>query len=258
MLEEQVEALDEGRAFVDGSGLRAIEVTGGDAARWLNDLVTAGVEELPEGAAARSLLLTPTGRMRADVHVARTPNGFLLLQESDQSGPIDELLQPYVLTSDVALRRVDAGARVVLLPAGREGWAVAWEPPDGAVEAGAEAAEAWRIRRGIPRFPPDLDEESLPAEGGLEFLIDFTKGCFLGQEAVAKVRNLGHPQRTILALRAAGPVQPGEPVLAEGRQVGTVTSAASSGEGFALLARVRWEARSAPVATASSGHLAPA
>jgi folate-binding protein YgfZ len=253
MLEEQVDALDEGRAFVDGARLHAVEVTGRDAGRWLNDLVTAAVEDSPPGGTARSLLLTATGRVRADFHIVRTDGGFLLLQEPDQPAAIDDLLRPYVLSSDVALQRA-AGARVVLLPSDR-GWTVARAAGDRAVEASAEAGEVWRIRRGVPRFPTDLDEESLPAEAGLEYLIDFTKGCFLGQEAVAKVRNLGHPPRAVLALRAAVPARSGEPVLADGRDVGAVSSAARSGQGFAVLARVRWDARTRPLTTASGGEL---
>jgi folate-binding protein YgfZ len=252
-LENQVDALDEGRAFVDGARLRAVEVTGSDAGRWLNDLVTAAVEDIPPGGTARSLLLTATGRVRADFHIVRTDGGFLLLQEPDQPAAIDDLLRPYVLSSDVALQRA-AGARVVLLPSDR-GWTVARAAGDRAVEASAEAGEVWRIRRGVPRFPTDLDEESLPAEAGLEYLIDFTKGCFLGQEAVAKVRNLGHPPRVVLALRAAVPARSGEPVLADGRDVGAVSSAARSGQGFAVLARVRWDARTRPLTTASGGEL---
>ena len=253
-LEEQVDALDEGRAYVDGVRLRAVEVTGADAGGWLNDLVTAAVEAVPSGGAARSLLLTPTGRVRADFHVVRLDGGFLLFQEPDQPAAIDDLLRPYVLSSDVTLRPA-GGVHVVLLPSER-GWTAARAPGDGAVEASAEAGEVWRIRRGVPRFPTDLDEESLPAEAGLESLIDFTKGCFLGQEAVAKVRNLGHPPRAILALRSAVPVTSGEPVFADGREVGTVTSAAPSREGFALLARVRWDARTRALITASGGELA--
>jgi folate-binding protein YgfZ len=252
-LENQVDALDEGRAFVDGARLRAVEVTGSDAGRWLNDLVTAAVEDIPPGGTARSLLLTATGRVRADFHIVRTDGGFLLLQEPDQPAAIDDLLRPYVLSSDVALQRA-AGARVVLMPSDR-GWTVARAAGDRAVEASAEAGEVWRIRRGVPRFPTDLDEESLPAEAGLEYLIDFTKGCFLGQEAVAKVRNLGNPPRVVLALRAAVPARSGEPVLADGRDVGAVSSAARSGQGFAVLARVRWDARTRPLTTASGGEL---
>ena len=100
-----------------------------------------------------------------------------------------------------------------------------------------------RIRRGIPRFPVDLDEDSLPAEADLEPTIDFTKGCFLGQESVAKVRNLGHPPRVVLALRSEEPTSAGEPVLAGGDEVGVVTSSTTIQHGSALLARVRWAAR---------------
>jgi folate-binding protein YgfZ len=255
-LEDQVDALDERRAFVDGAGLRAVEVTGSDAGRWLNDLVTASVEDILPGGTARSLLLTPTGRVRADFHIVRTDGAFLLVQEPDQPDAIDDLLRPYVLSSDVVLQRVP-GAQVVLVPSDR-GWTVTRATADGAVEASPEAGEVWRIRRGMPRFPTDFDEESLPAEAGLEYLIDFTKGCFLGQEAVAKVRNLGHPPRVVLALRAAIPVRTGEPVLVDGRDVGAVSSAALLRDGFALLARVRWDARTHPLTTASGARLTPA
>jgi hypothetical protein len=255
-LEDQVDALDERRAFVDGARLRAVEVTGSDAGRWLNDLVTASVEDIPPGGTARSLLLTPTGRVRADFHILRTDGAFLLVQEPDQPAAIDDLLRPYVLSSDVAMQGAP-GAQVVLAPSDR-GWTVTRAAGNGDVEASPEAGDVWRIRRGVPRFPTDLDEESLPAEAGLEYLIDFTKGCFLGQEAVAKVRNLGHPPRAVLALRAAVPVGSGEPVFADGRDVGAVSSAAPSREGFAVLARVRWDARTHPLTTASGAQLTPA
>jgi folate-binding protein YgfZ len=254
-LEDQVDALDERRAFVDGARLRAVAVTGSDAGRWLNDLVTASVQDVLTGGTARSLLLTPTGRVRADLHILRTEGGFLLVQEPDQPVAIDDLLRPYVLSSDVVLQRVP-GAQVALVPSDR-GWTVTRATGDRVVEASSEAGEVWRIRRGVPRFPTDLDEESLPAEAGLEYLIDFTKGCFLGQEAVAKVRNLGHPPRVVLALRAAVPVRTAEPVLADGRDVGAVSSVAPPRDGFALLARVRWDARTHQLTTASGAQLMP-
>jgi folate-binding protein YgfZ len=114
------------------------------------------------------------------------------------------------------------------------------------------------VRRGVARFPVDVDEDSLPAEAGLEPAIDLAKGCFLGQESVAKVRNLGHPPRVVLALRAEGPVGPGEPVVTGGREVGRVTSAAPAPDGMALLARVRWEARSEALTTVAGEPLRPA
>jgi folate-binding protein YgfZ len=248
-LEEEVAALEQGRGFVDALPLRTIVVTGGDAQGWLNDLVTASVESLPRGASVRSLLLTPTGRVRADFHVARTAQGFAIVQEADQPSPIDRLLEPYVLSSDVLLEVEGGEVRPVLVPASR-GWTVALMPPDGGVPVSREAAETWRVRGGIPRFPDDFDQDSLPAEAGLESLIDFQKGCFLGQEAVAKVRNLGHPGRVVLFGHTREPVERGTEVVSKGNIVGVVTSAAPLDRGSALLAKVRWDARDSSLHTA--------
>ncbi|MBI2237215.1 MAG: hypothetical protein HYU54_01635 [Actinobacteria bacterium] len=282
-LEAEVRALDEGRAFVDRAPFRKVEVTGVDAVAWLNDLVTAGVEGLSAGEARRSLLLTPTGRIRADFHVVRTGAGYLLLQDPSQPRAVDDLLSPYVLSSDVRLLDVTDRLALFSLPGRMEipDDLTASRPAmlgDGAdvvvtsseagaaraalaaalVEAGEEAVEVWRVRRGVARFPVDVDEDSLPAEAGLEPVVDLTKGCFLGQESVAKVWNLGHPPRVVLALRAEGPVAPGEPVVTGGREVGRVTSAAPAPDGMALLARVRWEARSEALTTVAGEPLRPA
>jgi folate-binding protein YgfZ len=256
-LEEEVTALEHGRGFVDAYPLRTIAVAGGDAGAWLNDLVTASVEGLSPGRVVRSLLLTPTGRVRADVHVALTDQGYLLFQEPDQPRSIDELLEPYVLSCDVALERVDGPDGPVLVPSGR-GWTVALSRPEGGIPVRREAAETWRIRSGFPRFPDDVDQDSLPAEAGLESLIDFAKGCFLGQEAVAKVRNLGHPGRLVVFRRSMEPVGRGEAVLLGHTPVGVVTSTAPlpGHPGSALLARVRWDGRDASLSTAHGVDLA--
>ena len=274
----QLDALERGAAFAVLRGWRTIAVDGSDAASWLHDLVTADVAGLADGQSRRSLLLTPTGRIRADVHVARVGAGFRLLQEPSQA-PIDELLSRYVLSSDVTL--IDRSAEVVvvavlgrsaaedghddpvvltpsLLGAGRDLLLPAGDPVDrtvdrlvaaGAVEVGPEALEAWRIRRGTARMGADFGSDALPAEVDLESTIDFTKGCFLGQESVAKVRNLGHPLRVIRFVTSAAPLRPGAPVLADGRPVGEITSATDADGGADGIARVRWEAASLTLST---------
>jgi folate-binding protein YgfZ len=255
-LAAQVRALDEGRAFVDGAGLRIVLVSGSDAARWLNDLVTARIDNLDVGTAVRSLLLTPTGRIRADIHVWRIAEGFLLLQPTDQPTAVDALLTPYILSSDVRVEDRSESLPVAAFP-GDPAWRFAPEPPHDAPRADAEALDAWRIRCGIARFPVDLDEDSLPSEAGLDGgpVIDGTKGCYLGQESVAKVRNLGHPPRVVLALSAQTAVAVGEPVLAGGADVGAVTSANTSTEGSALIVRVRWDARDSDLRIAAGTPL---
>jgi len=244
--DEQLEALEQGCAFVDLRGWRLTGVRGADAERWLNDLVTASVDGLPEGEARRSFLLSPTGRIRADLHVlrGRSGDGFLLLQDGAQPDAIDDLLGRYVLSSDVELAPADPrGLRVNPRPG--LGWTTAWEAPDDrSVPAGPEALDAWRIRHGLARFPVDLDADSLPAEADLDVepVIDRSKGCYLGQESVARVRNLGHPPRVVVGVRAEAPLRPGAPVQSRGARAGTVTSVEPRG-GSSAMVRIRWDAR---------------
>jgi folate-binding protein YgfZ len=274
-------AIFEGRAVADLSSWIKVLVTGREAGSFLHDLVTADVAGLTEGGATRSLLLTPTGRVRADVTVARLPEGYLLVQHPSQPRSIGDLLEPYVLSAEVRIADqteslallavigpLDPGVRGVayrpgalgtgsdlVLPARLRDDVLARLTEDREL-VGEDALEAWRIARGRPRFGADFTEDSLPAEAGLEGTIDFTKGCFLGQESVAKVRNLGHPPFLILAVRSAGAVAAGDAVLSGGAEVGSVTSVAEVPEdGFAALARVRWEARDGDLVTAAGAVL---
>jgi folate-binding protein YgfZ len=124
----------------------------------------------------------------------------------------------------------------------------------------ADAVEVWRIHHGRARMGRDFDRSSLPAEAGLLHTIDQTKGCFLGQESVARVRNLGHPPRVLLHLLGDGRIDVGEPLLvAEADvEVGAVTSAARLDGSTVVLARVGWSAREEPLRTANGLRLSPA
>jgi folate-binding protein YgfZ len=244
--DEQLEALEQERASVGLEGWGLTEVRGADAEGWLNDLVTAAIDRLAEGEALRSFLLSPTGRIRADVFVlrSRASDGFLLLQSPGQPDAIADLLAPYVLSSEVELAPHDpSGLHVGPRPG--PGWAAGWEAPDaGSVTVGTEAFESWRIRLGLARFPVDLNPDSLPAEAGLDIepVIDRTKGCYLGQESVARVRNLGHPPRVVLGVRAETRLRPGAPVRSNGADVGSVTSVEPRA-GLEGIVRIRWDAR---------------
>jgi tRNA-modifying protein YgfZ len=287
VVEDQARQLASGEAFTDLGHWRKVEVTGADAGAWLQDLVSADVDGLEVGASTLSLLLSPTGRVRAAFTVARTRDGsWLLLQDPSQDRAAATLLAPYVLSSDVTLQdRTEAlclfalpgrghvvdvpGGATLLVPSclGVGGFDMVApveerERVTAALEArlvnvGPDTAEAWRIAAGIPRFGVDATEEDLPAEAGLDGAVAFHKGCYLGQEAVAKVRNLGHPRRLVLSLEAAGTVSPGEAVLSGGDHVGAVTSATSVGGRTVLFARVRWDARDHPITTAGGVSLEP-
>jgi folate-binding protein YgfZ len=123
--------------------------------------------------------------------------------------------------------------------------------------AGNEEVEAWYVAAGIPRFGIDALEGDLPQESGLSSAVSRNKGCFPGQEAVAKVDALGHPRRLVLPLEADGPASPGDAVLLDDSEVGEVTSAATVGGRTLLLARLRWEARDGPLRTGLGTELRP-
>jgi len=262
-------ALLQGRGFVDLSDWRKVRIDGADAVSWLHDLLTADIAGLEPGRSCRSLLLTPTGRIRADVQVLRREGDLVLVQSPDQPEHIGLLLSPYVLSSDVSLEDATssldllavpgAGASAVGLPgtvpsvlgpgvdllvtAGKP----AWRAEDALikadlVEVSHRAADAWRILIGVPRMGAEFTEGSLPAEAGLEATIDTTKGCFLGQESVAKIRNLGHPARVLRHVQSPTPFVPGAAVLADGEVVGEVTSAAPLPDACVGFVRVVWSA----------------
>jgi folate-binding protein YgfZ len=121
------------------------------------------------------------------------------------------------------------------------------------IEASAASAEAWRIIHGIARMGPDFDQRSLPSEAGLDDTIDTTKGCFLGQESVARIANLGHPPRVLRHVRCVAPFVPGAQVFAGGDAVGEVTSAAPLGDACVGLVRIAWPAVGAHL-TDAGGH----
>ena len=74
-----------------------------------------------------------------------------------------------------------------------------------------EAAEARRVERGRPRYGIDLDDSVIPQEAGLnERAVSFTKGCYVGQETVARLHYRGKPNRHLRGLRLSGPAQPGD------------------------------------------------
>jgi tRNA-modifying protein YgfZ len=274
----QLDALENGSAFAELPGWRVIAVRGDDAAAWLHDLITADVEGLSSGQSRRSLLLTPTGRIRADLHVARLDGSFLLLQEERQPEPVDAALTAYVLSSDVELEdRTERSVvvavlggddaevgddTIVLAPSvlgrGHDVIVPPGAPVDrlrerlrerGLAEVTTEDLETWRIRRGVVRMGSDFGPEALPAEAGLDDAIDFTKGCFLGQESVAKVRNLGHPPWVLRLVRSKGPIARGATVWVDGATVGAVTSSAAGEGGTDAIIRVRWDAASGPLST---------
>jgi folate-binding protein YgfZ len=114
----------------------------------------------------------------------------------------------------------------------------------GAAQVSEEAAEIIRVESGRPRFGLDMGPESMPAEAGIvERAVDFEKGCYIGQEPVARLHYRGKPNRALRGLRLSGAASHGDPIVLGDREVGRIgTACLSPAFGPIALAIVRREA----------------
>ena len=238
-----------------------VSVTGPDAASYLERMVSNEVEALDLGATCEALLLTPKARVIATMVVwRRGPDDFLLLTEPGAGERLArELLRSRFAakcqiaaeehTSVVVLGSIGAVSGPSAL-ATRDFGVPAVElidadPPGDATPIGEAELERLRILARTPRLGRELDDRVMPAEAGLEErAISFTKGCYPGQEPVARLHYRGHPNRGLRVLMLEGgelPAYDAELSL-DGKVVGRVTSAAPDPEhGVVALAYVRRE-----------------
>ena len=117
----------------------------------------------------------------------------------------------------------------VLVPAAERDRA--WEAllAAGAAEVSPEAVEILRIEAGRPRFGAEMGTETMPAEAGIvEQAVSFTKGCYIGQETVARLHYKGKPNRHLRGLKLSALARPGEPLRLGDKEVGRLGSAAVS------------------------------
>jgi tRNA-modifying protein YgfZ len=127
----------------------------------------------------------------------------------------------------------------------------------GAVAVTEAAAELVRVESGRPRYGVDLDEGVIPQEAGLnERAVSFTKGCYVGQETVARLYYRGKPNRHLRGLRLSAPVEPGTPLRLGEKEVGRLTSVAvSPAHGPIGLALVRRQAEPGSTLAAGDGDV---
>jgi folate-binding protein YgfZ len=132
----------------------------------------------------------------------------------------------------------------LFLPIGERERLIAALTEAGAVEVSPEAVEILRVESGVPRFGAEMDETTMPAEAGIvEDAVSFTKGCYIGQETVARLHYKGKPNRHLRGLRLSGEAEPGAALTLGEKQVGTLGGAVvSPAHGRIGLAIVRREA----------------
>ena len=271
-LDGQYRLLREEAGLVSRRSRGKLRVGGGDAAEYLQGQVTNDVEALAPGAGCYAALLDRKGHMQADMRVLRVASGeFWIDTEGDATPAVLRHLDAYRIGRDVAVDDVtdewailsvlgpehahaekavcEVVCRVVATDLGIDLICPApdADPLSGALgvpEVSEDAAEILRVETGRPRFGRDMSSETMPEEAGVnERAISFTKGCYIGQETVARLHYRGRPNRHLRGLRLADVVVAGEPIVLGEREIGRVgTAALSPALGPIALAIVRREA----------------
>jgi folate-binding protein YgfZ len=236
-----------------------VRVAGPDAADYLQRMVSNDVEALAAGEACPALLLTAKARLIAPlVALRRADDDFLLLTEPGLGEVVRALLTRMRLRAQCEIEPEEHASALVF--GGAEGFATDWPGAREILDAGLEPTlgedelEVRRIEAGVPRWGRELDDRILPAEAGLEAThISFSKGCYPGQEPVARLHFRGHPNRGLRVLELDDLPEQDAPLLHDGREVGRVTSAARREDGTVVaLAYVRTEVPDdAPLALAA-------
>jgi tRNA-modifying protein YgfZ len=228
-----------------------VGVRGPDAASYLQAVVTNDVDALGPGEACEALLLTPKARVVAPMTVLRrAADDFLLLTEPGLGEPLRAALTRTRFAAKCAIELEEHTSAIVLgdaegIPT-RDYGVEAVEVLDSSLEptVGGEELELLRIRARTPRYGREIDDRVLPAEAGLDArAIDFAKGCYVGQEPVARQHYRGRVNRSLRVLRLSGTELPGyDAELSHGgKVVGRVTSAVRDGDSVLALAYVRAE-----------------
>jgi folate-binding protein YgfZ len=207
-----------------------VRVKGPDAVEYLDRLLS---NDVPESGSVDALLLTPKARVIAPLLVwRRGEDDVLLLTEPELGETVRDHLARMRFASKCEIEPEKHASTVVFGEGdgieNRDYGRPAVELLDADVEATVadEELERLRIEAGTPRFGREIDDRVLPAEAGLdERAISFTKGCYPGQEPVARQHYRGKVNRRLRVLAVDGSPDPGTPVTHEGKHVGRVTSA---------------------------------
>jgi folate-binding protein YgfZ len=212
-------------------------VQGPQAVEFLNRMLS---QDVPDAGSVDALLLTAKARVIAPVLAWRRGDDDVLLLTEPELG---ETLRTQLLRARFAARceiELEEHRSSIVFAEGADGIAnrdygrPAWELLDAGIEAtlGEDELERLRIEAATPRYGREIDDRVLPAEAGLdERAVSFTKGCYPGQEPVARQHHRGKVNRRLRVLAVDGRPEPATAVVLEGKDVGRVTSAV---DGLAL------------------------
>ena len=249
---EQRKLLEQ-KAYVERHDQVVIEVVGEDTLSWLHSLTSQNIKNLKPGESTESLLLSPNGHIEQQLKILVTALGVLISVHQSKAAELLQWLEKMKFRSKVEIKsREDLkvyGAFRELPNSWKDPWSnpnpasVSYNPnrrrfdyfetfsiePPALEPAGLMAYHALRIAAGRPEIT-DVDERSLPHEfDWLSSSVHLSKGCYRGQETVAKVHNLGHPPRRLAVLNLEQGdliAQPGDEVSYLDKVVGKVVASA--------------------------------
>ena len=254
--------------WADCSERGKLAVSGPQRAWFLHQVLTQAFEDIAPGEARDTAMITSHGRMTGYLETIATDDAIMCHFEPELRTSLSETLARYVFATRVEILDVTDDWGLVLTVGDRAlqtarrecPGALAhptrsfgasafylWTPPAemdallgalrgaGVAEGSDVELEALRITRGTPRWGRDMGPKTIPQEAGIEErAVHLDKGCYLGQEAMAKIHFRGKVNRKLFRLKSAGALRPGAEVMSVEGKVGTVTSAVG-GRAFALL-----------------------
>lgn len=254
-VEAEYRAAHEGCAVFDASAREQLRVTGSEAGSFLQGMVTNDVEGLAVGGSCYAAMLTPKGAMVGDLRVLRREGDYLLDTGPGRGAAVKDFLNKYLISEDAELH--DAPEYAVLgLVGPRAKELAAKVPAEGALgsflggvdllvrrerlgeakaalagvpELSAATLEVLRVEAGVPVFGVDMTETTIPLEANLDNAIHYKKGCYIGQEVIARATFRGQMNKKLVKLLVgeASPAPKAELKVGD-RKVGWVTSVVKS------------------------------
>jgi folate-binding protein YgfZ len=254
-----------------------INVAGKDRVRWLHNMVTNNVRDLPENRGNYNFVLNAQGRILGDMYIYCRGESFALETDTSQVQTLINAMKRFIIMDKVDMVEVgadsvsigvcgpqaesvlanaginatgmqplqvrdigtdDVAATLIRGPEQKPGWFELWLDPDkaqelwnllvkaGAKPVGAEALEMWRVLQGIPNYGQDIRDRDLPQETEQMQALNFTKGCYIGQEIVERIRSRGQVHRKFTGFIFGDRVPGRGKYEAEGRALAEITSIA--------------------------------
>ena len=236
--------LNAGKAWADLSHRSVIAISGEDRLTWLHSLTTQHLEKLAPGEWKEALILDPQGHIEHQLFLVDDGTTTYLHLDREKVAPLLDYLEKMKFMLRVNVKDVSSEFAILKAPGKTDllGGPFALVPRaeleatisafnSSNLQVGTWALEAERVAAGKARLGIDTDHKTIPNEiGALNRSVHMAKGCYRGQETVAKVFNLGHPPRRLVLLHLDGSSvelpKSGTPVLSDGKEIGFIGTVA--------------------------------